>query len=260
MKSLHKLIAEAKEEFPIEKSLLYQLEKIMLETDIDSRNKQSTSRHYKPSSMNCLRQMYYYKSGAIKDKQQNRNASDISILESGTDRHNRIQKWLIKLNEGKSGWKYWDVTEYVNKFKPKGIIVKHKFGNETLCYNEIYDLSFMCDGLLEYKGRFYILEIKTENTFKWFKRNDVDDKHILQGTCYSISFGIDEVIYLYESRDDCKKKTYLIKIDKAKKERLISQIENCEYYLSKNKVPPKIGNNTICKWCEYQTICSKEKK
>ena len=259
MHLLHKIIKEASPSIAPEESLLYELDKVIAETEISGRQKKPSSRHYKPSSLNCLRMMWFYKKGAEKDKIQTRTSAEVGVLESGTDRHLRIQNWLLKLTEKKDNWKYWDVSEYVNKFKPKGVIVKHKFGNETLCYNEIYDLSFMCDGLLEYKGKFYILEIKTENAFKWFKRKSADEKHLYQGTCYSLSFGIDEVIYLYECRDDCKKKAFLVKIDKAKKEKLISQIENCEYYLYKNKVPSVKKELSICKWCEYQTVCEKYK-
>lgn len=257
MNVLHKLIKDATISIPPEKSLLHELEKVIGEIEILNRQKKVNSTHYKPSSLNCIRQMWFYKKGVEKDKIQTRTSAEVGVLESGSDRHSRIQNWLLKLTEKKDNWKYWDVSEYVNKFKPKGIILKHKFGNETLCYNEIYDLSFMCDGLLEYKGKFYILEIKTENAFKWFKRREADEKHLYQGTCYSISFGIDEVIYLYESRDNCEKKTYLVRIDKAKKEKLISQIENCNYYLEKNKVPKIKKQPSICKWCEYQIECGK---
>lgn len=255
MNGLHKLIQEASANLPASESLLFELDKVIMDSEIAARRKKPTSKHYKPSQLNCLRMMYFYKSGAKKDENQSRGASDIGILESGSDRHNRIQNWLQKLNLGKSGWKFWDVAQYVKKFRPAGVEVKGKFGNETKCYNALYDLSFMCDGILEWNGKFYVLEIKTENSFKAFKRRGADDKHILQGTCYSISFGIDSVIYLYECRDDCKRKAYEVKIDRAKKEKLVAQIENCEHYLKIGKVPQGCKEPTLCKWCDYQTAC-----
>lgn len=259
MKGLHRLIKEASANLPVADALLYELDKIIVDTEMAGRQEKPASRHYKPSSMNCVRMMWYYKSGVDKDKWQTRSAQDIGILECGTDRHARIQTWLEKLNKGNSGWKFWDVEEFVKKYKPKGIEVRGKMGTETKCYNSIYDFSFMCDGILEFRRQFFILEIKTENSFKSFKRKGAEDKHIYQGTCYSLSFGIDTVIYLYECRDDCKRKAYEVKIDKAKKEKVVAQIENCEYYLKKGKVPPGRFDATLCKWCEYQSRCKEDK-
>lgn len=264
MRNLHRLISGARTETPVADIFLHDLEKIIAESEHDSRQKKVISTHYKPSALNCLRQMFYYKRGEEVDKTQTRDAAMIGILQSGTDRHARLQDAMLKMKKLTGGrWEYIDVAEYLKEKKIKDVVVKGKNGIETKCYNSTYDLSFQCDGILKYtdaKGnvKYFILEIKTENSRKFYVRRKHEEKHENQGVCYSLLFGIDEVLFLYECRDDCNKKTYVFKVETKHKDKVVAQLENCNTFLKQKRLPPKINNTTICKWCDYFSRCRKD--
>ena len=80
---------------------------------------------------------------------------------------------------------------------------------ETKLYDKNLNMSFLCDGIIRYKDKYYILELKTEASFKFNSRSDVDPKHHNQGTAYSHEFGIDDVIFIYINRDILDMKPYM---------------------------------------------------
>ena len=118
----------------------------------------------------------------------------------------------------------------------------------------------MCDGLLKYRGKYYILEIKTESTFKWQNRTDVDDGHKDQATTYSMLLQVPNVIFLYENRDVCKLKAFMFNVTAEMKESLISYIEECDGYVSRQIAPPKSDSvpKKTCGYCMYKTQCRKD--
>lgn len=263
-KSLREAIGGAKQEMPVEDLFLHDLEKTIVVSEHSSRQKKVISTHYKPSALNCLRQMFYYKRGEEVDGTQTRDASMVGILQCGTDRHERLQAAMVKMKELTDGrWEYVDVATFIKEKKIKNVVVKGKNGIETKCYNKVYDLSFQCDGILKYtdtsgKVFYFILEIKTETSRKFWARRDYDDKHVNQGVCYSLSFGIDSVLFLYECRDDCNKKPYIFKVETKDKDRVVAQMANCDAFLKANRLPPKHTNTTLCKWCDYRGRCRKD--
>ena len=121
-------------------------------------------------------------------------------------------------------------------------------------------MSFLCDGIIKYKNHYYILEIKTESSNKFFQRKGVDPSHYQQATAYSLAFGINEVIFLYENRDTLDKKAFLFPVTDEMRMDLIGYIEECDSYLKKLKVPPKPENvaKKTCSYCNYANQCRKD--
>lgn len=104
------------------------------------------------------------------------------------------------------------MAKYVEQKELPGIIVKGKRGIETQLFNETWNISFLCDGIIKYRGELYIIEFKTEVSRKFVTRNDVDEDHKRQAIAYSLSLGLDKIIFVYENRDTCEKKCYLLEI------------------------------------------------
>lgn len=50
-------------------------------------------------------------------------------------------------------------------------------------------MRFMCDGLIQYNGEHYIIEIKTESTHKFNRHQEPWPSHKLQATCYAMTIG-----------------------------------------------------------------------
>ena len=66
------------------------------------------------------------------------------------------------------------------------------------------------------------------------------EEHVAQGIAYSTAFGINHVMFLYENRDNCAKKAYILEVtDEMKMNEVIGKIEEAEYYVKKLVPPPK---------------------
>lgn len=275
MFSVSNLMKEREANSNIASLFLNQLEKTIVELEEDRK----PSTYYAPSSLHCVRQMYFKRKG-FPEEEEIKDPSFIGICESGTDRHERIQKALLKMKELGYDFEYYDVETYVKEHGLKDIEIKSKRGMETHCINTRYNLSFMTDGILKYlpTGEFFVFEFKTEVSQKFNFRDDNDIMHEPQGCCYALSFNIDNVIYLYEDRNFCNKKPFIFKADKALTKLLVTdKIDRCEYYLEKNEVPPKVTDievdrnfkesthkpgttrpvDKVCRYCKYRKECSK---
>jgi hypothetical protein len=217
---------------------------------MDKKNKRKPSQSYKPSSMKCIRNMFYQVTGAEQD-QDRRSASFVGIGESGTDRHLRIQEAVTFMKEFGMDCEYVDVGSYVTSHNLNKLEITSKKQFETHLIHKDLNASFLCDGIILYKGHYYILEIKTEASFKWQQRTDVAEEHYNQAIMYSVCLGIDDVIFVYENRDTCDKKAFLFQVtDEMKYSKIISRIEECDSYVKKLIVPPKPADVTK-KTCQY---------
>lgn len=251
--NLQKLILKATNQLPVEKCFLNDLEMTM-ERCSETRTPSQT---YKPSSLNCMRNMYYQKIGEVPVRSF--SAQLTGMGESGTARHDTIQKWVSKMRKAGFDCDWIDVADYIKEKKPAGTIVVSQQGMETKCFNEIYGLSFLCDGIIRYRGEYYILEIKTETSHKYQTRTDAADDHKTQASCYSLCLGINKVLFLYENRDTCDKKPFIVHVtDEMRMDRVVHKIETTDEYVRQRQAPPKSTNKSDCKYCNYAAACRRE--
>jgi len=258
LKNVCRLIDVVQKEVPVEKAFLNDLERsIEITTDKTARKPSQT---YKPSSMNCIRNMYYQRTGADQD---NSGSSYVltNICNVGTDVHERIQKYVVGMKENGMDCEYVDVAKFV---RDRGLTDKldiiSQQGMETKLFHKTLQMSFLCDGIIKYKNHYYILELKTEGSYKWTSRQGVDESHYNQGTAYSIAFDIPEVVFVYISRDTLDMKSFLFVPTNEMKQDLIGRIENCEEYVSKLQAPPKPIDvpKKACNYCNYKSLCRKD--
>lgn len=214
------------------------------------------SKSYKPSSMNCIRNMYFQLEGRMPEVGTDSYTS-IGILETGTDRHLRIQQAVMNMKANGFDCEYLDVPTYLSEHPElSDIEVIRSMGAETLLYNKTYNMRFACDGLVRYKGEVYIIEFKTEGSYKFDPRTGVDPSHYNQASAYSLSFKINNVLFIYIDRNSLKMKCYLLPVTDTMRERISSKIELCDRYLSRGVIPPKDAvDYKTCAWCAYKTFC-----
>ena len=260
LKNILNLIDAEKAELPIEQAFLNDLCRSIEITD--EKNSRPMSKTYKPSGINCIRQSYYVITGAQADERNSSNTI-IGICESGSDRHERIQQAVLDMHHNDISCEYVNVANFVRQ---RGLdeyldIVKEpdfsKKEYETKLYHKTLNMSFLCDGIIRYKNHYYILEIKTESSYKFMNRNGVDPSHYHQATAYSIAFGINDVIFLYECRDNCNKKAFMFHVTDEMKQDLLGYIETCDSYVKKLKVPPKPDDvaKKTCSYCGFRKRC-----
>ena len=217
------------------------------------------------------------------------------IGESGTDAHTRIQNYIAAMKAHDYDVEYIDIKTYLKMFpKPwlevidetkdhviisydllKDIIIyedngKHRenklswymdryLGPETLLYNSQTKSRFKADGIVKYMGKYYVLEIKTENARKYGSHNktlEPHDKHKLQGTYYGLSFEIDTVMFLYENRDTCATFVTFYVIEEAMKRKVKNLIKETMRYGDNGWIAPRTLDKYECKYCPFQTRCN----
>lgn len=247
----------SQEELPVERQFLNDLKSSIERQEV--KNARKPSQTYKPSSLHCIRNMYYQVIGA--EACGERSSSDlIGICESGTDRHERIQRAVASMSENGIDCLYVNVGDFVKIHNLDDIEVVSQQGMETKLFHKRLNMSFLCDGIIRYKGVYYILEIKTETNNKFWDRGGVNPDHILQGTAYSEAFGIDDVLFLYECRDNCAKKTFMLHVTDEMRQALVDKINLCNAHVEKEVVPSKPNDlsKKVCAYCNYSERCKQD--
>lgn len=226
--------------------------------ETEKKNTYTPTKTYKPSSMNCIRNMYYQMIGAEAEP----STSDyclINICNSGTDIHVRIQQEIIDMLTNGIDCRYVDVEEYIKEKRlDDNLKVIGKNGEaETKLHSTKYSMNFACDGIIYYKGTPFILEIKTETMRKWVSRFGVDPSHYNQATCYSLNLNIDNVLFLYINRDTLEMKAFVFEVTPIMKDYIVNLIHTCNYYVENNILPPKPLNidTKNCRYCKYKNLC-----
>lgn len=257
LKNVCRLIQTAKETLSPEQDFLNDLKRsIELSED---KKRGLPSKTYKPSGMNCIRASYYQLIGAQPDESSS-NYTVVGICNSGTDIHVRVQTAVEQMKENGMDCDYVDVAEYVKSRGLDYLDIVSKNGMETKLYHKQLNMSFMCDGIIKYKNHYYILELKTENSYKFTNRRGVDPSHYHQGTAYSIAFDIPEVIFVYISRDVLDMKSFMFVPTDEMKRNLVGYIEECNGYVQRMIAPPKPADveKKTCSYCAYKSCCKKD--
>ena len=218
------------------------------------------SKTYKPSGMNCMRMCFYIISG-FPISQEKRTSSSIGIADSGTDRHIRIQQALEDMRNNGYDLDYLDVETYIKSHGLEDRLnVVGKSGMETKLYMPSLNLSFMTDGIIKYRDIYYVFEFKTEVMQKFLKRTSVDPGHLSQGTAYSCAFDIPRVLFLYENRNTCEHKPFVLNVtEDMKEQRIYGFVRNCNKYIESKIVPPLPTDPEIlkkCRYCQFKALCA----
>ena len=257
LKNVAKLIERANKQVPIEQQFLDDLKRSIEITDIKESRKPSQA--YKPSGMGCIRSMFYQVVGAEPEKDS--NYVMVGICEAGTDRHERIQNAISKMKENGFDCEYIDVAEFV---KSRGLdeylTIVDKCGNETKLYDRKRNISFLCDGIIKYQGKYYIVEFKTESSFKWRERKGVDPKHFNQARTYSLELQLDNVLFVYINRDIVDMKAFMYEVTDEERDNIVRLIEFCDEYVEHKTLPPKPNDasDKKCAYCAYKTLCMRD--
>ena len=136
---------------PVEQLFLRDLKRsIELTADKSGRKPSQT---YKPSSMNCIRNMYYQVMGIDQDEGESSYIS-VGICNAGSDIHERIQTAVTDMKNNGIDCEYIDVAEYVKSRGLDYLDIVAKQGMETKLYHKELNMSFLTDGIIRYKGKY----------------------------------------------------------------------------------------------------------
>ena len=110
MRNICRLIQETNETVAVEQSFLADLKRSIELTD--KANRREPSKTYKPSSMHCIRNMYYQRVGAKMDEGES-SYTIIGICNSGTDIHARVQQSVMDMKNNGMDCEYVNVADFV---------------------------------------------------------------------------------------------------------------------------------------------------
>ena len=231
---------------------------------MEQEGRRTGSNYYKPSSLYCMRNMYFTRSIAPQDRVVVDFIST-GMADTVTDRHERLLNVLLNMEKMGYDWKYLDVAEYVKqkqKFgKCKSLIVKGTQGAETHLIDTVLNLSFKCDGIIRRisTNEDYLFEFKNVVSFKF---NQLDthclEQHHNQVICYCTALDLDKAFVTYENRDICTLEVpEVFEVTQDMKNWLVNYISECEGYVERMIAPPKTEDTKNCKYCPYKGICRK---
>lgn len=221
---------------------------------------------FSPSSLNkCSREIFYrvnaYKPEPKTGTPEHLLGSWAAITDNGSDRHEHIQNTIAYMYNSGMDIEWLDVGRYVYAHPELKTEIVEKQGMETKLYNPLISARFLCDGLVRIKDKLYIVEIKTMNSRKYAKaeqKGSMLDEHIEQATAYSIALGVNDVLYIYENRDNSQIRVYERHILDLHKQALINKIYTIQTYKQNNQIPPKTEDISKCTYCEYKNRCAKD--
>lgn len=132
-------------------------------------------------------------------------------------------------------------------------------------------LNGMCDGILRYApdNSKVLFEFKTKSTtigtVGTYKLKGVQEEHRLQAVAYSILFGVDEVVFMYESvaKDGWTKgaeakvdfRTFYVQITEQDRQDLLDRLSDVAKAYYKKEIPEKESDK--CFFCVYKTACER---
>jgi len=264
-KTLFSIIKEQVEGLPPEETFLLEYTQTVQKCNKPKKG----SVFYKPSSMNCKRLMYYIARGKDPDDTLP-SYSSVRICESGTDSHERIQGYVSSMRDKGFDCDWIDPKWYIKNKGLDYLVVQdeafcaehglewHGEKNfETKLFDTRYNLSFLCDGIIRFHGKYYILEIKTEADWKNMNRKEADAKHRNQARCYSLSLGINDIMWIYESRNICNPQVFHTHIEDSEKEEIIFTIEEVDSCVADLKLPPRTDAQQNCQYCDFRKLCAR---
>lgn len=226
------------------------------------------SSFYSPSSMQCIRQMYYKRTGEPRDASPV-NYGDVGCAATGTARHEHIQDALIYLSKGSSRFKYIDVAEYVNHKQRVGkctqLILGPKLGAEQQLIDEKRHIRFQCDGIIYdiQDKEFYLFEFKNQISFKALNKQSVDVAHHNQVAIYCAELDLNKALVTYEDRNSCTLYVpEVFEVTDYEKARIYEKVDSCENMVKQAIIParPDDLSSATCRYCNYKSKCKADGK
>lgn len=249
-KLLMDLIRNKVEALPVEQCFLTDLKATVSACNPPSHR----SAYFKPSSLQCMRIMYFDRIQASLDKSLIEYSS-ARICETGSNSHECIQYYVSRMKDFGKDWEFVDVETYIKEHNLDYLTVRNKKAYETHLLDTRYGISFLCDGIVRHDGKYYILEIKTETDDKGLGRDSADPYHKLQSVSYSLSLKLNDIIWLYEERNFCCPKSFHTIVTDDDRMTLVQRFETVEQAV-KDLIPPeKCTSRKTCVYCPYKTVC-----
>jgi len=202
--------------------------------EITKQDAKPKSRTIAPSAAYCLRHNWFRLRGVEPDKQENPDRGLDFTAKIGTACHENIQ--AILKDTLKDDW--LDVGQYLKENCTRFSYEVETHGFETRVEIKHPPVRFACDGLIRWKGKVYLLEIKTSDFSSWDTLTGPKPIHVDQITTYASLIGVYDVLMLYQDRQYGGLKCFEVHITEDKVESIWQTFDYLVDMADKN-LPPK---------------------
>lgn len=217
----------------------------IVEDNIRSHNALPTHKTFAPSSFRCDRISWFRLRGTQPDTIKNPDKELNFTAEVGTACHRIIQTNLA--HELGSNWisardhlSSVDVPYFYS-------VQEDEDSLESLVQIEDPPVRFACDGIIVWKGKKYLLEIKTSELSSWRDLTDPKPEHIDQVKCYATLLKISDILFLYQERQYGGLKCYEYHVSDPEMDEIMKRIRNVVDLANKNLAPDPLPKGD--KWC-----------
>ena len=198
---------------------------------------------FAPSSIRCKRISWFRLRGVAPEQEVEVDRSFNFTAKIGTACHRIIQEQLAE----QLGDDWLDVEEYLNSMERPYKYTCTKSGMETNVEIEEPAIKFSPDGLLRFKDKIYLLEIKTSEYGSFNELEAPKPHHIDQIKCYATLLNVKDVLVLYQDRQYGGMKCYELHISAGDMQMvwdMFKEVQDCV----KNNIPPaRLPKGD--KWC-----------
>lgn len=163
---------------------------------IADKNAEPKKQTIAPSAAYCMKQNWFRLRGVQPDKVNKTDRGLDFTAQLGTACHENIQLLLSEV----LGEDWLDVGQYLESISPSFSYTVEKFGFESRIAITNPPIRFACDGIIRWRGKIYLLEIKTAEFSSWDSLTGPKDIHIDQVKSYASLFGIHDVLMIYQDR------------------------------------------------------------
>ena len=227
----------------------------LIDDEIAAKNSQPKHRTFAPSSMRCDRISWFRLRGVQPDTIKDPDRTLYFTAQIGTACHEVIQKRLSSCPEVK----WLDVDEYL---KSKGCTYQYTVDRngyeQQIEISDPFPIRFACDGLIEFKGEIYLLEIKTSEFASFQDLIEPKSKHMDQIKCYATLLDVSKVLVLYQERQYGDLKCFEIVISDVEKDKIKSKMQHVMDCVEANIAPDKLPKgDPDCNpnMCPYYNKC-----
>lgn len=215
---------------------------------------ETPSRTFAPSQIRCKRVSWFRLRGVAPEKEIVVDRALNFTAKIGTACHQNIQEVLSK----KLGADWIDVDDYLKSHKTDYEYKCIKNGYETQV--EIFKpvpIKFAPDGIIFWKGKYWLLEIKTSEYSSFDKLSAPKPHHLDQIKAYATLLGIHNVLVLYQDRMYGNLKCYSVNVTDKDMEQIWCMFNEVLDCVDKNIAPPKPDNTRYCtpSYCRYYNKC-----
>lgn len=220
------------------------------ESYVDSRLKEEAEcpphKTFAASSFRCDRRSWFRLRGTTPDSIKVPDRTLAFTADMGTACHRIIQSNL----KDALGKDWINVQEYLNtiEFPYSYTVDMSDDGLEALVeITDPYPIRFACDGVIRWKNKLYLLEIKTSMFSSWDGMLEPRDEHVDQVRCYATLLNLDNILFLYQDRQYGQLKCYEEHNTLIERDKVIEKFRYVMNMANKNLAPP--GLPVGDKWC-----------